>query len=162
MPQAQLPIFPSGTTQINANLAFEKREGRLTYFYGTLPVFFHDEDDLPTFRMIASQLYINGSATQAELCRTFTVSSISMRRAVKQYREQGAAGFYKPRNTVYFRQPCVNRDLTSTMMHSRGTATPKENLYLPKIFLRDTTKRFRYKVLHGIAIAEQTLQRPVF
>ncbi len=63
---------------------------------------------------------------------------------------------------VYFRQPCVNRDLTSTMMHSRGTATPKENLYLPKIFLRDTTKRFRYKVLHGIAIAEQTLQRPVF
>ncbi len=99
MPQAQLPIFPSGTTQINANLAFEKREGRLTYFYGTLPVFFHDEDDLPTFRMIASQLYVNGSATQAELCRTFTVSSISMKRAVKQYREQGAAGFYKPRNT---------------------------------------------------------------
>jgi len=99
MPQAQLPFFPTGTTEINTNLAFEKRDGRVTYFYGTLPVFFHDEDDLPTFRMIISQLYINGNATQAELCRVFGISTISIKRAVKKYREQGAAGFYKPRNT---------------------------------------------------------------
>jgi transposase-like protein len=99
MPQAQLPFFPSGTTEINTNLAFEKREGRITYFYGTLPVFFHDEDDLPTFHMIISQLYINGSTTQAELCRVFGITAISVKRAVKKYREEGAAGFYKPRNT---------------------------------------------------------------
>ncbi len=99
MPQAQLPIFPSGTTEINTNLAFEKSAGRVTYFYGTLPVFFHDVDDLPTFHMIISQLYINGSCTQAELCRAFGISAISVKRAVKKYREQGAAGFYKPRNT---------------------------------------------------------------
>ena len=99
MPQTQLPFFPSGTTEINANLAFEKRDARVTYFYGTLPVFSHAEDDLATFQMIISQLYINGSATQAELYRAFGISAISVKRAVKKHREQGAAGFYTPRQT---------------------------------------------------------------
>ncbi len=99
MPQAQLPIFPSGTTEININLAFEKRDTRVTYFYGSLPVFSHAEDDLATFYMIISQLYINGSATQAELYRAFGISAISVKRTVKKYREQGAEGFYKPRKT---------------------------------------------------------------
>ncbi len=45
MPQAQLPFFPSGTTEINTNLAFEKKNGQITYFSGTLPVFSHDKDD---------------------------------------------------------------------------------------------------------------------
>ncbi len=99
MPQAQLPIFPHGTTLINANLAFEKKDGRVTYFNGTMPVFSHAEDDLDTFRMITSQFYVNGNATQAEICRAFGVNPINVKRAVKKYREQGAAGFYKPRNT---------------------------------------------------------------
>ncbi len=72
MPQAQLPFFPSGTTEININLAFEKKQGRITYFSGTMPVFSHDENDRQTFRMIISQFYINGNATQAELYRAFS------------------------------------------------------------------------------------------
>ncbi len=99
MPQAQLPIFPHSSTAINANLAFEKKDGRVTYFHGTMPVFVHDEHDLNTFRMITSQFYVNGNATQAEICRAFGVPPISVKRAVKKYREQGAAGFYQPRNT---------------------------------------------------------------
>jgi len=99
MPQAQLPIFPHGVTLINTNLAFEKKDARVTYFNGTMPVFSHDEDDLDTFRMISSQFYVNGNATQAEICRAFSVNPINVKRAVKKYREQGAAGFYKPRNT---------------------------------------------------------------
>lgn len=99
MPQAQLPFFPSGTTEINANLAIEKREGRVTYFSGTMPVFSHEEDDRPTFLMIISQFYVNGNATQAELCRTFGIPPITVKRAVKKYRQQGTGGFYKPRNT---------------------------------------------------------------
>lgn len=99
MPQIQLPIFPPGTTPINANLAFEKNDGRITYFNGSMPVFVHDEDDLQTFRMITSQFYINGNATQAEICRAFGVPAITVKRAVKKYREEGAAGFYKPKGT---------------------------------------------------------------
>ena len=99
MPQAQLPIFPNGVTLINANLAFEKKDARVTYFNGTMPVFSHGEDDLNTFRMITRQFYVNGNATQAEICRAFSVNPINVKRAVKKYGEQGAAGFYKPRNT---------------------------------------------------------------
>jgi len=99
MPQAQLPIFPNGATAINTNLAFEKKDGKVTYFHGTMPVFVHDEHDLNTFRMITSQFYVNGNATQAEICRAFGVLPISVKRAVKKYREQGAAGFYQARNT---------------------------------------------------------------
>lgn len=97
MPQLQLPIFPEGATLINANLGFIKKGHSITYIYGNLPIFSHDVDDLMSFRMITSQLYVNGSATQAEICRAFGVSRISVKRSVKLYREQGVAGFYAPR-----------------------------------------------------------------
>jgi transposase-like protein len=98
MPQAQLPTFPPGSTEINSNLAFERRGNQVPYFYGLLPVFQHDVNDTKTFHLIVSQFYVNGNVTQAEICRTFDVKSISIKRAVKCYREKGAAGFYaKPK-----------------------------------------------------------------
>ena len=97
MTQAQLPFFPDGTTDINANLAFEKREDMVIYFHGHLPVFQHRVDDIKTFRMFTSQLYANGNASQAEICRAFGVTSISLKRSVKLYREKGTAGFFAPR-----------------------------------------------------------------
>jgi len=49
MPQVQLPIFPEGVTSITPDLAFQRREGKVCYFNGHLPVFMHEEADLPTF-----------------------------------------------------------------------------------------------------------------
>ena len=95
MPQAQLPIFPSGTTEINSQLAFERRDDQVTYFHGLLPVFQHNVHDTKTFHLIVSQFYVNGNATQADICRAFGVTLISLKRAVKRYREKGAAGFYE-------------------------------------------------------------------
>ena len=60
MAQYQLPLFPEGSTQITADLCFQKQQGRITYFYGSLPIFSHDENDTLTFRMITSQFYVNG------------------------------------------------------------------------------------------------------
>jgi transposase-like protein len=97
MPQLQLPIFPAGATHITQNLAFEYRDGRVTYFYGQLPVFVHAEEDVRTFRMITSQFVVNGTVTQAEIARAFGVTAISVKRAVKTYRRQGPGGFYAPR-----------------------------------------------------------------
>lgn len=96
MPQLQLPIFAPGMTLINANLGFVRDQTSLTYFYGNLPVFTHDIDDLQSFRMITSQFYINGSAKQSEICRAFGVSPISVKRYVKLYRQKGIAGFFAP------------------------------------------------------------------
>lgn len=98
MPQLQLPIFPEGLTLINQNIGFIRKDASLTYIYGNLPVFTHAIDDMPSFRMFTSQLYINGSASQAEICRAFGVSKISVLRSVKLYREKGMAGFFAPRN----------------------------------------------------------------
>ncbi len=95
MPQLQLPIFPEGMNLINANLGFVTKNRTVTYIYGSLPIFSHDVDDLKTFRMITSQLYVNGSASQAEICRAFGVSKISVKRSVKLYREKGMAGFFE-------------------------------------------------------------------
>ena len=99
MPKVHLPIFAEGSTYINPSLSYVKNQGSITYFNGMMPVFSHDESDLNTFRMITSQFYINGNVTQSEICQTFGLPSITVKRAVKKYREEGVAGFYKPRKT---------------------------------------------------------------
>jgi len=95
MPQLQLPFFPQGTTLINANIGFHREGVTITYFQGHLPVFRHEVDDHRSFRMIISQLYINGSVKQSEICRAFGIAANNVKRSVKLYREEGIAGFYK-------------------------------------------------------------------
>lgn len=95
MPQLQLPIFPPGLTFINRQIGFEKKDGRIYYFHGLLPVFSHDEEDLESFRFITSQLVVGGNVKQADIVKAFGVSSISVKRSVKRLREQGARGFFK-------------------------------------------------------------------
>jgi len=97
MSQIQLPIFPEGVTPITAVLAFSKQDGRVTYFNGSMPVFVHDEEDRASFQMITAQFCVNGNAKQADIVRAFGVTKISLKRAVKRYREEGPKGFYTPR-----------------------------------------------------------------
>ena len=89
MPQLQLPFFPQGMTLINANVCFHREEDTLTYFYGHLPIFRHDVDDHRSFRMITSQLYINGSVKQAEICRAFGIPR-QRHRGLREHRPENA------------------------------------------------------------------------
>jgi transposase len=97
MPQLHLPMFPAGVTPITDELAFERRDGQVAYFNGHMPVFVHAEDDVATFRMITSQFCVSGYTKQSDIIRAFGVTSISVKRSVKLYRERGAKGFYAPR-----------------------------------------------------------------
>ena len=97
MPQMQLPFFPHGATELNSHLAIIREGDEVTYIYGHLPIFTHHVNDISTFRMFTSQLYLNGSVKQSEIYQAFGVSSISVKRSVKLYREKGAGGFYKKR-----------------------------------------------------------------
>jgi hypothetical protein len=99
MPQLQFPFFPEGVTPVSAQLAFAKQDSRITYFAGGVPVFSHDERDLASFRMITAQFCENGNAKQAQISRAFGVAKITVKRAVKLYREAGPEGFYAPRKT---------------------------------------------------------------
>jgi len=97
MPQVQLPIFPQGVTHITSEIAFECRDGKVTYFNGHLPVFIHDCEDLAAFRLFSSQLTINGNASQSQISRAFGVPVVTVKRYVKLYREKGPKGFFAPR-----------------------------------------------------------------
>ena len=97
MPQLQLPMFPEGVTHITNQLAVMKKDGQVTYFNGHMPVFSHDETDIQTFRMITSQFCVSGHVKQSDIIRAFGVTSISVKRSVKTYREKGPKGFYAPR-----------------------------------------------------------------
>ena len=95
----QLPVFPEGVTQLSVDLGASCRDGRVSYFYGTLPVFTHDAKDVKSFRLFTSQLYLEGKVKQADLVRVFGVSAISVKRAVKLYQNAGPGGFWRPRPT---------------------------------------------------------------
>ncbi len=95
MPQMFLPIFAEAVVHINQELAYKKQGTRIYYFNGhEMPLFAHDEKDVQSFRMIMSQFYVNGNATQSEIIKTFGLPAITIKRAVKLFREQGPAGFY--------------------------------------------------------------------
>lgn len=94
-PQTFIPIFATGTVEINPDLAYQKEDGRVYYFNGhAMPVFSHAENDVKSFKMIVSQFCVNGNATQAEIIRAFGIPSITMKRSVKIFRMEGAGGFF--------------------------------------------------------------------
>lgn len=97
MPQAWLPLIPSGTTQINDVMSVAKRDGKWFYFCGVNPVFFHDENDRGSFRMFTAQLVCQGVCRQSEIIHAFGISKNSVNRNVRKYQQDGADVFFKPR-----------------------------------------------------------------
>lgn len=97
MPQIQLPIFPAGSVEINADLGCRCAAGTVVYFLGHVPVFTHSSDDVASFRMFTSQLIVQGSATQGDIQKAFGVPLGSIKRSTKLYRARGAAGFFAPK-----------------------------------------------------------------
>jgi len=100
MPQTRLPIFPEAVELINNYIGVVKKEGRVYYFNGSMPVFQHSEDDYASFRLFTTQLVINGNVTQAEIVRAFGVSSSSVKRWVSKYREKGQEAFFSRSNNA--------------------------------------------------------------
>lgn len=93
--QILLPFFPAGATIINKNLGVQKKGEIVYYFNGPMPIFQHPISDYSSFRLITSQMVVNGNCKQMEIVRCFGVSKISVKRWVKKYREQGAGAFYQ-------------------------------------------------------------------
>ena len=97
MPQALLPLVPDGATHINDRISVVQQDGTWTYFCGINPIFQHPNRDSQSFRMFTSQLVCQDACKQADIVRAFGVSSNSVKRNVKKFREQGTKGFYQPR-----------------------------------------------------------------
>ncbi len=97
MPQMQLPMFPAGLNAITPQIGFQCESGKVVYFYGHLPVFQHEADDVQSFRLFTSQLIERGTVKQADIVRAFQVPLITVKRYSKLLREQGPKGFFAPR-----------------------------------------------------------------
>jgi hypothetical protein len=92
--QTRLPLFPEDIELINTYIGVQKKNGIVYYFNGAMPVFQHPENDYASFRLFTSQLVVNGNVRQVDIVRAFNVSSISVKRWVKKYREEGAGAFF--------------------------------------------------------------------
>ena len=103
----QLPIFHEGTHLITPNLGYQREGDEIVYLHGMMPVFQHATDDMQSFKLIVSQIYINGNARQSELVRAFGINPLALKRWVKKYREEGAKAFYK--NTRQRRKGAVKK-----------------------------------------------------
>jgi hypothetical protein len=110
----QLPLFPAGTPPLSDAPAFACREGQVSYFNGHLAVFTHAQDDLAAFRLFASQLFVDGSATQVGIRRAFGVAKVAVQRGPARYRAGGAAAFFVPS------PPRRGRKLTPLALSSNG------------------------------------------
>jgi len=100
MAQELLPLFvEEGEGYITDLISYQKREEMVYYFHAGMPIFCHAERDIKNFRMFTSQLVVNGNCRQVDIVRAFGISTISMKRWVKIYREEGTAGFFKKART---------------------------------------------------------------
>jgi len=95
--QLLLPLIPDGASQINDLLSVMQDGGDWTYFLGSRAAFSHPEADLASFRMYTAQLITQGVCRQCEITKAFGVSSNSVNRSVKKYREEGIPAFYRQR-----------------------------------------------------------------
>src|SRR5260370_22333843 len=97
MTQLHLPMFPAGLTAITKDIGFQCESGKVVYFYGHLPVFQHDADDVQSFRLFTSQLIERGTVKQADITRAFGVPLITVKRYSKRLLEQWTKGFFELR-----------------------------------------------------------------
>ncbi len=118
MAQALLPLVPEGATRISDLISVVRDDQQWTYFTGTAAFFEHAEGDRASFRMITAQMVCMGLCRQADIIRTFGVSTNSVRRSVKLFHEEGVGGFYRPRKTR-----------GATVMTDDVTARAQELLY---------------------------------
>jgi hypothetical protein len=98
MPQLHLPLFPNGATEITPYLSFCVNGEDVTYFHCDMPILTHAKTDRPSFLVAVAQLHVICGVKQAALARVFGIAPITVKRAVKLFREKGAPGFYAQRN----------------------------------------------------------------
>jgi len=87
----------SESIQVNSDLSIECRMGIVKYCYKGVIIFQHNIDDLGSFKMFVSELYIIGACKQVELCKALKISQATMKRYVKKFQKSGPKSFYLER-----------------------------------------------------------------
>lgn len=128
-----------------------KRDGSVWYFHYSMPVYSHAEDDIASFRMYTSQLCDSGQCKLVDVHRVFGVTEISVKRALKRFREEGARSFYQSH------QPKVKPRVLTPEIHAKVQAMLDEGMTMreagERTGIKEDTIRF--------AVRTGRLHRPV-
>jgi len=87
-------LFPSDSRMLGERIGVVQRDGVVWYFHYDMPMFSHAVCDLASFRMFTSSLCDKGQCKLVEVERAFGVTAISVKRALKQYRQEGPQSFF--------------------------------------------------------------------
>jgi hypothetical protein len=98
--QLRVPMFPAESQMLGERVAVVQRDGVVWYFHYDMPVFSHAVSDVASFRMFTSSLCDKGQCKLVEVERLFGVTAISVKRALKQYREGSAQSFFVSKRPV--------------------------------------------------------------
>ena len=92
-----LPMCPADAIPINSALSMISRDGATTYFVYLQPIYSHADEDRRARNRMIGQFVDGGLASAKEIIAAFGVSRATVTRAVRRLREEGDAGFHKPR-----------------------------------------------------------------
>ncbi|MDD2479044.1 MAG: hypothetical protein PHS31_04055 [Victivallaceae bacterium] len=95
--QILLPLIPAGASHIAGSLNVFCHENQWSYFLGANLFYFHDVNDLQSFKAITSSLIDTGCCKKKDIVRFFGVSDSSVKRSLKKFRKHGFRAFYQPR-----------------------------------------------------------------
>lgn len=96
--QLQLPIFPAECKMISSTVGVYESDGIIQYIVNGLPVYSHGKEDIQAFRFFTSNLILQGRCKQIDIERCFCVSTDSVTRNLKKFREQGEQAFFSGEN----------------------------------------------------------------
>ena len=65
---------------ITKEIGFQCESGKVVYFYGHMPVFLHDADDVRSFRLFTSQLIERGTMRQGDITKALGGPLITVKR----------------------------------------------------------------------------------
>jgi transposase-like protein len=92
--QLHLPLYPEDAIDVSEAVTVSVQQDTVWYFHQGMPLFSHARADHASFQLYTSMLCDNGACKLAEVVRAFKVTSISVKRALKRFRQKGAGAFF--------------------------------------------------------------------
>jgi transposase len=83
---------------ISCTVGVYERDDIVQYIVNGLPVYSHSKEDLQSFRFFTSNIIYQGLCKQTEVELCFGVSSDSVWRNLKKFKEQGEEAFFSKEN----------------------------------------------------------------
>jgi hypothetical protein len=94
MSQPILPLIPSGAPQVGKLLSIVREDEHTKYYMGVFQIGIHKTSDKATFKAKICELIFCGLCRNKDVLNNLPVSSSSLKRWMRQYKEKGADSFH--------------------------------------------------------------------